>query len=65
MAGASIHLPLWVRIDRPGTSLGASKVRKLVSVCGAMPNSSIRRPFLRRVVGHAQLVLAVRERVSK
>jgi len=40
MAGASIQFPSWVRIERPGTSLGASTVRKLVSVCGAMPNSS-------------------------
>src|SRR5260370_4978312 len=40
MAGASIQLPLCVRIERPGTSLGASSVRKVVSVCAAMPNSS-------------------------
>src|SRR5215831_6529337 len=38
--GTSIQSPVRVWNARPGTSLGASRVKKLVSVCGAMPNSS-------------------------
>ena len=49
--GTSIQSPAWVRNARPGTSLGASSVRKLVSVCGAMPNSSSGARIERLAVG--------------
>ena len=36
--GTSTHVPSGSRTWSPGTALWASKVMKLASVCGAMPN---------------------------
>ena len=38
MTGGANHSPDGSRIARPGTSVRASAVMKLLSVCGAVPN---------------------------